>query len=511
MRAALRALPPLLFATLLWWRGHPTPAIVLGAIGLALVAVGVLSPRTAEAFDRLLQRLGAAAARAVARVLATSAWVLVTLPMWLLSRLVGHSPLRHGWVSSDSAWTLIDLSRGRSADLRPARPTSAGHRELQPSPAVRRRGHLRAAPVVALVAIGALWFVASNENGRSMALGAMDLTGVRNPSFEGEKKDIPDDELELSGLPVDDYAHEDEPWFRDHVRELLGVNNIPDLMLGVRAGDFRGEYLNVVDGRRVSYVPDDPTLDVWFFGGSTMYGIGQRDDHTIPSVIARLAETDGIDIRATNFGVSADVNWQETIRFAEALETGLPRPDLVVFYDGVNDRGLASFRVGDGNVDPRISDRLAVSDEERAQRAEMFPEWVEPQFDAARDEVEVELASSQYARGALAARALAAERGIPVVHVWQPQPFAKKVQPADAELYRRLGVDPAVVPVIAPTYHKIRDSSGVEPIDLSGVFDEINEPIFFDSSHTNEKGARIVADALYTQLRDQLAELGAQQ
>jgi lysophospholipase L1-like esterase len=45
--------------------------------------------------------------------------------------------------------------------------------------------------------------------------------------------------------------------------------------------------------------------------------------------------------------------------------------------------------------------------------------------------------------------------------------------------------------------------------DLSGVFDEVEEPIYIDGVHTNELGARLVAEALWADLGDDLrAQLG---
>jgi hypothetical protein len=155
-------------------------------------------------------------------------------------------------------------------------------------------------------------------------------------------------------------------------------------------------------------------------------------------------------------------------------------------------------------VDPGVSSRLPVSDAERDQRAGTFPDWEEPAFGPERDELEITLAAEQYGRGVRTARALAAQRDIPIVHVWQPQPFAKAASPADEELYRRLDFDPRILPASTRTYREIRERSGAEPLDLSTVFDDVDVPIYFDSSHTNELGARIVATELYERLRSQL-------
>lgn len=65
------------------------------------------------------------------------------------------------------------------------------------------------------------------------------------------------------------------------------------------------------DGIRPSLEVDEPELVVWFFGGSTMFGFGQRDEHTIPSEIVRSPAADGHRIEAVNVGTPTWAIWQE--------------------------------------------------------------------------------------------------------------------------------------------------------------------------------------------------------
>ena len=60
---------------------------------------------------------------------------------------------------------------------------------------------------------------------------------------------------------------------------------------------------HVVDGRRATWrpavTPGCRPAKVWMFGGSTAFGQGQRDDHTIASELARVAWEDGIAVDVT--------------------------------------------------------------------------------------------------------------------------------------------------------------------------------------------------------------------
>jgi lysophospholipase L1-like esterase len=499
--AVLRALVPLAFAALMWWLGHTGPAAVLVALALVLLVIGLVAPAVGQAIDRFVERVGVAAANGLAVVLGALAWALLVLPIWALSWLVKYSPLDDGWANATTNWVRIGEDRTRTPDGRPVRPARMGARDPSRSAPVRRRAVLRYLVVLPILAIALLIAMPS-------LIERFDLPGPRigeadlRQAQPGVKADIPDVDVTWVGLPVDDYAHEDEPWAKDFFRELVGMGTYHDLILGQRLRDFSGEYLNVEDSLRQGYVPADPDLTVWFFGGSTMFGIAQRDHHTIPSVVAKLAEADGLRIDAMNFGVSGDVNWIETIRFAQALEDRSP-PDLVVFYDGTNEEAVAYQRMEDGLTDPDLIERPYLSDDERdlhttSHGGEPIDE------EAERVRLQIDLAARQYSRGVAIARELASSYGAQVLHFWQPIAVSKQPSAADAELFRRLDFDQAALPEARRRYLSVLESSGTGAIDLTQSVDSADRPVYFDYNHMNERGASMVAEAMYDYIRPQL-------
>ncbi|MGH7064411.1 MAG: hypothetical protein ACREET_10045, partial [Stellaceae bacterium] len=78
------------------------------------------------------------------------------------------------------------------------------------------------------------------------------------------------------------------------------------------------------------------TLRILCFGGSTMMGMGARDDATIPAVLARRLAEQGHCAAVTNFGQLGHNSTQEAIGLHQLLKTG-GRPDLALFYDGINE------------------------------------------------------------------------------------------------------------------------------------------------------------------------------
>ncbi|MEL7208163.1 MAG: SGNH/GDSL hydrolase family protein, partial [Actinomycetota bacterium] len=259
-------------------------------------------------------------------------------------------------------------------------------------------------------------------------------------------------------------------------------------------------------------------LEVWFFGGSTMFGEGQRDEHTIPSEIARIAADEGLTVRPVNFGHQGWVLWQEMLKFEQEVAREGP-PDLAIFYDGVNDYNLQVVYGGgqplhdelarceasgqDGAVPlpagsvgespsvwrtyrstslfDKLLDRagsLALgrpagatpSDPEDERLGERFVEIVAD-------------VSEAYGRSVERTQAVAAAAETPVRLFWQP--------------VRGQGPDYGALARQVP--------DGVT--DISDTFDDVTEPIFIDGGHTNEAGARIVAERLFAEVATDLAAI----
>lgn len=81
---------------------------------------------------------------------------------------------------------------------------------------------------------------------------------------------------------------------------------------------------------------DDDTYHIFMFGGSTLWGQGSPDWGTIPAYLQNLFnETDQV-VCIHNMGQRAFHSTQEVVELTNQLQLGA-RPDMVVFYDGVNE------------------------------------------------------------------------------------------------------------------------------------------------------------------------------
>lgn len=113
-------------------------------------------------------------------------------------------------------------------------------------------------------------------------------------------------------------------------------------ILGFKEKPRNGKYVNIstLGYRRNSLTqPTDTDLvssqaKIYVFGGSTTFGYGVNDSATIPANLARAFP----GMKVFNFGRGYYYSKQENILFDELLSSGIPRPQLAIFIDGVNER-----------------------------------------------------------------------------------------------------------------------------------------------------------------------------
>lgn len=114
--------------------------------------------------------------------------------------------------------------------------------------------------------------------------------------------------------------------------------------------DFNGSYMHMTGATRRTH-PEayfnpaaEDTLDVYFFGGSTMFGFNVLDHETIPSQFVDLYRQKfpkGKSLRVFNYGTPTYYSYQELILFSNLSYNG-HKPDMVVFLDGINDFWFAT-------------------------------------------------------------------------------------------------------------------------------------------------------------------------
>lgn len=337
-------------------------------------------------------------------------------------------------------------------------------------------------------------------------------------------------DLVLATLPeakdprLDSPAMADAPWAERYFQELEAVPFTYVPFIGPREAPVRGRYINSADGIRRSYEPPgadgEDAVTVWFFGGSTLWGEGQRDLHTIPSSVARLAESDGVTLRAVNYGIRGYTAFQEFLVFEQELARR-ESPDVAVFYHGANEEAVLTEEPGNLGPQPEIFQHATVATS--FERAPALPSaaspdepsvalrygetgavnklwrWLrdavedpagadEPRFTPTPGQLEraADEAVQIYRRSIELIRHVADVHDVATLAFWQPA-FQVRTNP---DRYQYLG-----------------DQVADLTVDISDALVEASPDIYLDGLHTNEVGAQLSAEAIWRHLGPAIAEV----
>ncbi len=294
---------------------------------------------------------------------------------------------------------------------------------------------------------------------------------------------------------------------------------------------FGGRYVTI-DRRGLRATPGEYEAPagaprILCFGGSTMMGMGARDAHTIPAVLARRLAELGHAVTVTNFGQLGYNSTQEAITLCQLLKTGA-RPDIVVFYDGLNDMVCAEQTGAADRMMHEAARRaefnLLYTDRRRdlvaAALIAAMPRTVRrlrrltglplrgplpaASIDLAALDIEGLARSviAAYAGNLRLVRLLAAIYGFRPLFFWQPVITTKRIKTGDeaffeSEFTRDLAVRRRLFAAVTAAWRHHPELEGAaDVIDLARLFDERSDPVYIDLYHLSEPGNATVAEAM---------------
>jgi len=331
-------------------------------------------------------------------------------------------------------------------------------------------------------------------------------------------------------------AYVSSPWADEYFAELSATRRWEyEPFAGWRREDFVGDFVNVQDGIRQSWESPRTSsgrLTVWMFGGSTTWGTGQRDDHTIPSSIARLAHDAGLDVEVVNYGESAHLIWQEVQTLEAALLTG-DKPDLAIFYDGVNEpaRHGDSFSISPTHSRVEIFENrleasetsslsVLISNYKSRSLAIRFVRALRGRASRQTDDVvlvkqvgaEEALPNMMaiYGEGVNLSLDIADRHNFEVVHFWQPSIYTKPDLRSEVAVWTVPGYRELDRQWYDAMMNGAREQLPPGVIDIADVLDDVTEPVMIDHVHTNELGARIVAERIFAEIEPTLTQLASE-
>ena len=325
-----------------------------------------------------------------------------------------------------------------------------------------------------------------------------------------------------------------EFWREESLRRRQFKPYVPFRVWGVTA--WHSEYINndqltVGILRRTinptQCAPDHQTT-VWTFGGSTMYGTGVPDFATIPSYLSHELNSGSSDCFAVlNFGVEGYVTDQELILLEEQLKAG-GRPNMVIFYDGVNDSSLAwgpsghpdpHFTFGtiksriEGSLSARL-DFLQKSYAMRLTRSALARHRPASSFASllATQQPNIISVFDNYEGNLHLARVLGEAYGFRVYWFWQPlltyghKPLVRFEQQMAARDSAGTSAESAWFLTMNAVYGEAErhaSSDGVY-VFLGNLFDSVKEPLYVDEAHLGPRGNEIAAQAIAARIRGHL-------
>ncbi|MFK7974346.1 MAG: hypothetical protein AB8B66_05750 [Rickettsiaceae bacterium] len=247
-------------------------------------------------------------------------------------------------------------------------------------------------------------------------------------------------------------------------------------------------------------------VNLYFFGGSTMWGYGARDEYTIPScVIKILSQEYGIQARAFNFGVLGFQSTQEVISLFKKIhvfdkDRG---KKIVIFLDGLNDiwTGLSQsssmdLMIGKSALRWRFTYsnfiRNALSKLKSIQLLSLIFKVNKdiPYSNHLSREIIKNYKMNQYL-----SEAICASRNILSLHYWQPLLATKKhlsnyekKELNFSKIYQKgLSVSKHTCSTIS---HHI---SSYKFHNISNIFDKYKTSMYIEPVHYTEEGNRIIA------------------
>jgi len=308
-------------------------------------------------------------------------------------------------------------------------------------------------------------------------------------------------------------VYDEQVWAADMFREEVDASEMKyePYVAFRRASNYRGKYVNLDKNshRKTSEcgISSDDPIQIFVFGGSTVWGTGARDQATIPSFVSQYLCEKNMPVKVTNFGESGYTNTQEVIKLQLELRAG-NRPDIVIFYDGHNDI-FTSYqsnspgtlqnrhnRIADFNARNSLNLRGAVLNSYTMQIINKLTSKF-------RNSASAEVYTSRklkeetalvYLENIRIIRALEQEFAFKAFFYWQPSIYSKSTVSKEEKqlLSASLGTYPYLDEMHEDIAKRIRASE--EVIDLAYVFDDIDHTVFIDEIHISEEGNKIVSE-----------------
>ena len=298
-----------------------------------------------------------------------------------------------------------------------------------------------------------------------------------------------------------------------------------------------GNGIRRTEGNPVTVTPDTKTM--YFFGGSTMWGVNVKDSQAIPSFLAKTLNEQRPEWQLDNFGEIGYASTQEVIKLLLLLKENRV-PTIAVFYDGCNDLGLytpygkRNQRGFEDALAQKLGDIYIYFREKQPPNLTLinvdmmkkipnifysyikiirYPVklilWIAGERDVSApsagdgpaDEQTIREAASalvfDYEQNARMIDSLSREYGFQYILIWQPQLMDKENRSdQEKKIYEDLFLDRENDPIWKQATKMLKEKNIKHFYDLTDVFDSLQQTVFLDRCHTTPEGNEITTDRI---------------
>lgn len=319
-------------------------------------------------------------------------------------------------------------------------------------------------------------------------------------------------------------AYANSPYYNaDFIRESAQSVTIEYDGKVSRLKDFKGKYINVVNGlRRTKFTPEEARNTVHIYGASTIFSQEVPDEFTIPSILQRKVKEITDRYMVVNHGVPA-VDSGDQLYYLH--ETKLKQGDIVIFFGGGGD---IYNNVYAGNGHDASAKSPGIKKTENFFETQILPaiekvklinlakllKYIErksiPVNMRNAEEVNARAteASENFANNIQQANQYSRMSGADFYNFFQPSVFSLKkrteheqfiidnffLTPSGVELAYNNSIDKFLI------CNKTLNSEGIVSIDLSHVLDNRQGEVYLDFAHSTERANETIASAIFSMI-----------
>mgnify|MGYP005644577069 CR=1 FL=1 len=265
------------------------------------------------------------------------------------------------------------------------------------------------------------------------------------------------------------------------------------------------------DGFRGSEINMDNNYRIFVIGGSTVFGAGSPgDEFTISSELEKLLKEKYHDIEVINAGISSITSFEELYHIKNKIINY--QPDMVIIYDGVNDIFYKKI------IEPKILDQeIEIKDWQRYLHSPvvLYRYLLLPMINSEiinspgqislsenNDLIMSEKISTLWEQRMTEFCNLSIKNNFKSVVIVQPALYNEKKPLSDFEksIYKKNVYGLTTFDALIEESEKLNNCSLV--LDLSDVFEDTFDSVYFDQVHTNNLGNKIIAERIYREIID---------